>query len=103
MFAPNSNGRLNLNVEFQAHEGSDPSRRIVVGGRKKQSSLNFAIVPPSNSNPSGSRVSNRSDWSAYQDGHLVERPSIPGASSSSSIKRHQAVIVFAFIVFLIST
>ena len=101
MFAPNSEGRLNLNVEFQPHEGSNPSRRIVVGGRKKNSSLNFAIVPPP-SNSSASNMTSRSDWTAYQDGRLVERPSIPGASSNSSVKRHQTVIcIFVILSFLI--
>ena len=94
MFTPNSNGHLNLNVEFQPHDDSNPTRTFVVGGRKKQSSLNFAVIPPGSANGSGSQMTSRSEWpTRHRDGRLVERPSIPGASSNSSVKRNTGVSV----------
>jgi len=90
MFTPNSNGHLNLNVEFQPNDETNRTRALVVG-RNKQSSLNFAIVSPGSTNVSGSHVTSRSDWPTRRDGRLAERPSIPGASSNSSFKRHTSV------------
>ena len=97
MFTPNSNGHLNLNVEFQPHNESTHPRAVVVGGRNKQSSLNFAIVSPGSANGSGSQMTGRSDWPTRRDGRLAERPSIPGASSNSSVKRHTRVSFFVVI------
>ncbi|XP_076815785.1 low-density lipoprotein receptor-related protein 6-like [Clavelina lepadiformis] len=82
MFTPNSNGHLNLNVEFQPHNEFNRTRTSAIKGRKKASSFNFSIGPPGSTRGSGGSRG----WPGCQSGGLAERPGIPGASSTSSTK-----------------
>lgn len=87
MFTPNSNGHLNLNVEFQPHNEFNRTRTSAIKGRKKASSFNFSIGPPGSTRGSGGSRG----WPGCQSGGLAERPGIPGASSTSSTKNGPVV------------